>query len=192
MRIKKLLIAGALVLTAVGCVSAYTIYANTLNKTANKEASTTQEQKTTTETKANAVKSTESTKDEELDDSKEVTDDSENEDVDTDNSEDSNDSTEDADESEDVTEPYEVVQDGNEDDITCDHEWGAEEGGYDSEKGYFYWRECKKCGQQKIDRYVSEEEYLKDDPDYQEPTTENHGNSTESTESTTEATTTEN
>ena len=31
MRIKKLLIAGALMLTAVGCVSAYTIYADTLN-----------------------------------------------------------------------------------------------------------------------------------------------------------------
>ena len=34
---------------------------------------------------------------------------------------------------------------------------------------YFYWKECTKCGQQKIDRYVSEEEFLKNDPDYNEP-----------------------
>lgn len=44
MRIKKLLIAGALVLTAVGCVSAYTIYANTLNTT-NKSVNNTTEDK---------------------------------------------------------------------------------------------------------------------------------------------------
>ena len=73
------------------------------------------------------------------------------------------------DESEDVTEPYEVIQDGDENDIICEHTWGAEQGGYDSEKGYFYWKECTKCGQQKIDRYVSEEEFLKNDPDYNEP-----------------------
>lgn len=47
MRIKKLLIAGALMLTAVGCVSAYTIYANTLNNNTDKQVSATTEGKST-------------------------------------------------------------------------------------------------------------------------------------------------
>ena len=45
MRIKKLLIAGALMLTAVGCVSAYTIYADTLNNNTDKQVSATTEGK---------------------------------------------------------------------------------------------------------------------------------------------------
>ena len=63
----------------------------------------------------------------------------------------------------------EAKENADENDIICEHTWGAEQGGYDSEKGYFYWKECTKCGQQKIDRYVSEEEFLKNDPDYNEP-----------------------
>lgn len=47
MRIKKLLIAGALMLTAVGCVSAYTIYADTLNNNTDKQVSATTEGKST-------------------------------------------------------------------------------------------------------------------------------------------------
>lgn len=47
MRIKKLLIAGALMLTAVGCVSAYTIYADILNNNTDKQVSATTEGKST-------------------------------------------------------------------------------------------------------------------------------------------------
>lgn len=194
MRIKKLLIAGALILTAFGCISAYTIYADTLSKNTNKEVSTTEEQKSTTEAKTKTEKSTKSSEDEESTDSKEETDDSEEENIDVDDNDvdESNNSTEDVDESEDVPDTYEVIQDGDENDAVCDHKWGAEQGGYDSEKGYFYWRECEECGQQKIDRYVSEEEYLKNDPDYQEPTTENKKDTSENIEVTTETTATEN
>lgn len=49
MRIKKLLIAGALMLTAVGCVSAYTIYADTLNNNTDKQVSATTEEEKNTE-----------------------------------------------------------------------------------------------------------------------------------------------
>lgn len=55
MRIKKLLIAGALVLTAVGCVSAYTIYANTLNTTNKSVNNTTEDKSTTTEKQQTTV-----------------------------------------------------------------------------------------------------------------------------------------
>ena len=55
MRIKKLLIAGALMLTAVGCVSAYTIYADTLNNNTDKQVSATTEGKSTTETTKNTT-----------------------------------------------------------------------------------------------------------------------------------------
>ena len=50
MRIKKLLIAGALMLTVAGCVSAYTIYADTLNNNTDKQVAATKEGKLTTET----------------------------------------------------------------------------------------------------------------------------------------------
>lgn len=50
MRIKKLLIAGALMLTAAGCVSAYTIYADTLNNNTDKQVAATKEGKSATET----------------------------------------------------------------------------------------------------------------------------------------------
>ena len=179
MRIKKIFIVGALALATTGCVSAYT-YAAAPNATTKSSIDTSKDSakikadsESTTEAKENANEDTKSdaksTKDDfednESTDSKETTDDSENEDV----SVDDEDSTKDADKSEDVTEPYEVIQDGDENDAICEHTWGAEQGGYDSEKGYFYWRECTKCGQQKIDRYVSEEEFLKNDPDYNEP-----------------------
>ena len=179
MRIKKIFIVGALALATTGCVSAYT-YAAAPNATTKSSIDTPKDSakikadsESTTEAKENANENTKidakSTKDDfednESTDSKETTDDSENEDVNVDDE----DSTKDADESEDVAEPYEVIQDGDENDAVCEHTWGAEQGGYDSEKGYFYWRECTKCGQQKIDRYVSEEEFLKNDPDYNEP-----------------------
>lgn len=152
MRIKKIFIVGALALATTGCVSAYT-YAAAPNATTKSSIDTS---KDSAKIKADSESTTEA---------KETTDDSENEDVNVDDE----DSTKDVDESEDVTEPYEVIQDGDENDIICEHTWGAEQGGYDSEKGYFYWKECTKCGQQKIDRYVSEEEFLKNDPDYNEP-----------------------
>ena len=179
MRIKKIFIVGALALATAGCVSAYT-YAAAPNATTKSSIDTSKDSakikadsESTTEAKENANENTKidakSTKDDfednESTDSKETTDDSENEDVNVDDE----DSAKDADESEDVTEPYEVIQDGDENDAICEHTWGAEQGGYDSEKGYFYWRECTKCGQQKLDRYVSEEEFLKNDPDYNEP-----------------------
>lgn len=179
MRIKKIFIVGALALATTGCVSAYT-YAAAPNATTKSSIDTSKDSakikadsESTTEAKENANENTKSdaksTKDDfednESTDSKETIDDSENEDVNVDDK----DSAKDADESEDVTEPYEVIQDGDENDAICEHTWGAEQGGYDSEKGYFYWREYTKCGQQKLDRYVSEEEFLKNDPDYNEP-----------------------
>ena len=179
MRIKKIFIVGALALATTGCVSAYT-YAAAPNATTKSSIDTSKDSakikadsESTTEAKENANENTKSdaksTKDDfednESTDSKETIVDSENEDVNVDDK----DSAKDADESEDVTEPYEVIQDGDENDAICEHTWGAEQGGYDSEKGYFYWRECTKCGQQKLDRYVSEEEFLKNDPDYNEP-----------------------
>lgn len=179
MRIKKIFIVGALALATTGCVSAYTYAAapnattKSLIDTSKDSAKIKADSESTTEAKENANENTKSdaksTKDDfednESTDSKETIDDSENEDVNVDDK----DSAKDADESEDVTEPYEVIQDGDENDAICEHTWGAEQGGYDSEKGYFYWRECTKCGQQKLDRYVSEEEFLKNDPDYNEP-----------------------
>lgn len=179
MRIKKIFIVGALALATTGCVSAYT-YAAAPNATTKSSIDTSKDSakikadsESTTEAKENANENTKSdaksTKDDfednESTDSKETIDDSENEDVNVDDK----DSAKDADESEDVTEPYEVIQDGDENDAICEHTWGVEQGGYDSEKGYFYWRECTKCGQQKLDRYVLEEEFLKNDPDYNEP-----------------------
>ena len=170
MRIKKLLIVGTLALATTGCVSAYT-YAATPNNSTESSIDTSKDSakikadsESKTEAKENADENTKKDvksekndfEDNESTEAKETTDDSENEDVN-------------VDESEDVTEPYEVIQDGDENDIICEHTWGAEQGGYDSEKGYFYWKECTKCGQQKIDRYVSEEEFLKNDPDYNEP-----------------------
>ena len=179
MRIKKLLIVGTLALATTGCVSAYT-YAATPNDSTESSIDTSKDSakikadsESTTEAKENADENTKKDvksekndfEDNESTEAKETTDDSENEDVNVDDE----DSTKGVDESEDVTEPYEVIQDGDENDIICEHTWGAEQGGYDSEKGYFYWKEYTKCGQQKIDRYVSEEEFLKNDPDYNEP-----------------------
>lgn len=75
MRIKKLLIAGALMLTAVGCVSAYTIYADTLNNNTDKQVSATTEGKSTTETTKNTTEQKNNKKNAVKEDSKDTTND---------------------------------------------------------------------------------------------------------------------
>lgn len=151
------------------CAGAATM-ANPATKKATETTTEEKKEETTTEHKKdNVKKTTESTTEETIsatteekagvEESKDVSD--------------AEDTQEDVDESEDATE----------EDNTCDHEWSGKQGGYDSEDGYFWWQECKKCGEEKRE-YVTEEEYLKEDPDYNEP--ENAEDAVESTEATTE------
>lgn len=156
MRIKKLLIAGALMLTAVGCVSAYTIYADTLNNNTDKQVSATTEGKSTTETTKNATEQKNNKKNAVKEDSKDTTNDvsaTTEEEKNTENS--TADDTDDA----DYTEP-EYPDDADE---TCDHVWAEKTIAYDEENGYHWTTYCEKCGTVKTEP-ATEEDYERLDP----------------------------
>lgn len=156
MRIKKLLIAGALVLTAVGCVSAYTIYANTLNTTNKSVNNTTEDKSTTTEKQQTTVEK-----------NKDVQDDNENVAKDIDNTsvkpttetkKTTTSTEEDANDQEDSEPEY-----SDDADKTCSHVWAEKTIAYDEENGYHWTTYCEKCGTVKTEP-ATEEDYERLDP----------------------------
>ena len=182
MRIKKLLIAGALMLTAIGCVSAY--YADTLNNNTDKQVSATTEGKSTTETTKNTTEKKNNKKNAVKEDPKDTTNDvsaTTEEEKNTENS--TADDTDDA----DYTEPEYP-------DDTCDHVWAEKTIAYDSENGYHWTTYCEKCGTVKTEP-ATEEDYERLDPSTKENADDIEyvdDDSDETVEETTEAVTDEN
>lgn len=174
MRIKKLLLAGALVLTAFGCASAYTAYASTLNNDAKQENVP---EEPTTEGKE--VKKVDDKKAKNQPDNKK---DKKDELVDEDNEENSGDNdtsnVNTPDNSEKDEEDTNELDDEEMD--KCDHVWGDRSYAYDPEKGYVITESCEKCSLVR-DTPITMEEYDKHCEEEHQDQLEEESNDDEST-----------